>query len=102
MGVAASRLTNQMRAGTTRASLFRAGPFRLRTPPIIGGNRNQNDRSGHAKPNVARLTSKFGGKRAKFEWVLLAKLGRPVARSIQVRVTHAYLDALRRFAATVG
>ena len=33
---------------------------------------------------------------------LPAKLGRPVARSIQVRVTHAYLDALRRFAATAG
>ena len=114
-GVAVYPLDAPLDTGTNVIVTARAGLIHALAPCRIVYTIDEPDRFGFAYGTLpghpecgeeAFIVERDHAGRATFSIVafsrpaeLLARLGRPVARSIQVRVTHAYLDALCRFAA---
>ena len=103
----------RVEAGTNVLVTARAGPFHALAPCRVVYVHDDADRFGFAygtlpghpeRGEEAFVVERDAGGGATFSIVafskpaaIAARLGRPVARRVQRRVTRAYLDALRRF-----
>ncbi len=104
-----------LRAGVDVVVIARAGPVRALAPCRIVYTIDEPDRfgfaygtlPGHPERGEEAFIVERVGDRASFSIVafsrpadLAARIGRPIARPVQRRVTRAYLDALHSYATT--